>query len=93
MKTLLQFRAESNSYGMYWFPRNDNAKNLLKKKRKTFDNDDLLKFLSDGYEVQINLGYAYGEPVYVEIKSIPSNLVDDDEERNDFRSSHINTNK
>ena len=70
-KPLLKFSPRSNSYGLYYFPENAEACQLLKKGRKTFRGDDLTAFLSEGYRVALDISQTLGgDPALVELKPL-----------------------
>lgn len=74
MKTLL-LKPGSTSYGLFWYPRNDDARELLKKGRSTFRSDEVAELIQTGHRVEVDLcGSIGGEAYVVELKPVAPKL-------------------
>ena len=74
MKTLL-LKLGSTSFGLFWYPRNDDARELLKKGRSTFRSEEVEELIKAGHRVNIDLNRSIGgEAFIVELKPLAPEL-------------------
>jgi hypothetical protein len=74
MKTLL-LKPGATSFGLFWYPRNDDARELLKKGRTTFKSEEVEALIKAGHRVNVELNNCYpGDPFVVELKPLAPEL-------------------